>query len=151
MTIITHPPVTVLYSTHQTTLKHLSQLIGVVVQDLIEEAVAHKALVSGPAYWIYKGADGKPDTLFTLEIAIPVQSWEGIDSPRFATKTLPPFKALTHTHEGSWEQFPKAYTQLMQYVDAQKLPLVEESRELYLNIDFQHPENNLTQIQIGVL
>jgi len=149
MHVKTHPPVTVLYSTHQTNIHQLSEFVGIVLKDLCTEAVQQNALISGAPYWIYHGMDGKPDTIFTLEIAVPVQG--AVKSTRFATKQLPAFKAVTYTHEGSWTSMPQAYGQIMHYIDANKIPMLEECREMYLNIDFQQPENNVTQIQVGVV
>lgn len=149
MQIKTYPPVTVLYSRHQTTISQLGGLVGTVAKDLVAEAVEFDALISGPIIWIYHGMDGKPDTEFTLDIAVPVQGT--VRSSRFTVKQLPAFKALTHNHEGAWTDMPQTYGEIMQHVDAHKIPLTEESRELYYNIDFQHPEHNITQIQIGVV
>lgn len=149
MQIKTYPPIHVLYSSHQTTISQLAQFVGVVAKDLIAEAVDFDALVSGPIIWIYHGMDGKPDTVFTLEIAVPIQGT--VRSSRFATKQLPAFKALNHTHEGPWQEMPQSYGEIMQHIDQHKIPLTEESRELYLNIDFQQPQNNITHIQIGVV
>jgi effector-binding domain-containing protein len=149
MHVKTHPPVTILYSTHQTSIQQLSDFVGVVMKDLCAEAVSNNALISGPPCWIYHGMDGKPNTIFTLEIAIAVQG--EIKSTRFPTKQLPAFKAVTYTHEGSWSSMPQAYGQIMHHIDANKIPMNEECREYYLNIDFQNPENNITQIQVGVV
>lgn len=148
MTIKTHPPLTVLYSSHQTTIQQLGQFVGTVMKDLYSDAAAN-TIVSGPVYWIYHGMDGKPDTLFTLDIAIPIQGKYG--SSRFAIKDLPAFKSLTHIHEGAWEQLHATYAQMMQHIEANKLPLRDECREIYVNIDFQKPENNITEVQLGVL
>ena len=148
MTIKTHPPVTVLYSSHQTTIQQLSQFIGTVMKDLYMEAV-NKSLVTGPVYWIYHGMDGRPDTIFTLEMALPVQG--GFESSKFELKELPAFKALSNVHEGAWEQLSNTYMHMMQFVENNKIPLKDECRELYLNIDFEKPENNITEVQIGIV
>lgn len=149
MQVKTLPPVTVLYSQHRTTIRQLSDLVGVVVKDLCAEAVKYNALISGAPIWIYHGMDGKPDTVFTLEIAIPIQ---GEFAPsRFAIKQLPAFKAITHTHEGDWTRLPEAYGAMLQHIDNHKIPLNEECREVYLNIDLRQPEHNITQVQMGVL
>ena len=70
MHIKTHPPITVLSSSHRTTLRELDQF-GPVMKEMYEEIIQQKTLVGGPLYWIYHGLDGKPDTTFTLEIVIP--------------------------------------------------------------------------------
>lgn len=139
---------TVLYSTHQTTIGQLGQYIGQAVKALYAEAAKNEVLVAGPAYWIYYGMDGHPDTVFTLEIAIPIQG-KIVDS-RFATRELAPFKAACHVHEAAWSRMSDAYAQLMQFIASKNLGMTGECRELYLNIDFEHPENNLTEIQVGI-
>lgn len=149
MYVKTHPPITVLYSRHQTSIQQLSQFVGKVVKDLCAEAVQHNALISGAPIWIYHGADGKPDTVFTLDIAIPIQGQ--FESSRFAIKQLQPFKAVTHTHEGAWNSLTNTYQEIMHHIDANKIPMNEECREVYLNIDFQQPQYNVTQVQVGVI
>src|SRR3990170_1354242 len=99
MTTKTHPPLTVLYSTHQTSIRELNQFVGTVMKDLYVEA-ANNTIVSGPVYWIYHGMDGKPDTTFTLEIALPIQG--PFQPSRFSIKELPSFKTVAHIHEGAW-------------------------------------------------
>ena len=147
MHIRVHPPVTVLYSAHQVTIKQLGDF-GPLIKELYAEAAKNDAFVSGPLYYIYHGADGNPDTIFTLEVAIPVQG--NISTSKFAVKHLTPFKAITYRHEGPWEQLPGSYIQIMKYVDENKIPLNEECRELYFNMDFENPENNITEVQVGV-
>ena len=148
MTIKTHPPLTVLYSTHKTTIPQLNQFVGTVMKDLYAEA-ASSTLVCGPLYWIYHGLDGKPDTVFTLEIALPIQG--KFQSSQFSIKDLPAFKTITHIHEGAWEQLYATYGQMMQHIEANKIPIKDECREVYINIDFQKPENNITEVQVGIL
>lgn len=149
MEIKTHPPVTVLFSSHQTTLSTLHQFIGTVLKDLLAEAASQQAFISGPGYWVYHGSDGKPDTQFTLEIALPVQ---GItSSQKFGVKQLPAFKALVQEHVGAWENLSVTYGQILKHVDERKIALTDECREIYLNVDFQQPANNITIVQMGIL
>lgn len=149
MEIKTQPPVKVLYSTHRTTIPQLGEFAGTIARQLYTEAVAAGALVSGPQHWIYHGADGKPDTVFTLEIALPVQG--DITSAAFGVKELPPFKALAYLHEGPWENMPQSYSAMLQHIDQYKIVLTDECRELYYNVDFNHPEHNRTEILLGIL
>jgi effector-binding domain-containing protein len=148
MNIKTHPAMTVLYSTHQTTLGQLHQFVGTVAKQLYAEAVNNDVLVSGPVYWLYYGLDGQPDTVFTLEIALPVQG--KITASRFATKELPAFRAASHVHENAWTKIPATYAQIMQFIAMNKLKMTGEFREIYTNIDFENPDNNLTEVQIGI-
>ena len=149
MDIKTHPPVTVLYSSHRTTIQQLSGLAVIVAKELMNEAIKNDAFVSGPVYWVYHGMDGKPDTVFTLEICVPVQGY--FQSSRFSIKQLPAFKALAHTYQGPWDKLGDVYGQMFQQIDARKIPINEECREVYINIDLQHTANNITEVQLGVL
>jgi len=148
MEIKTHPAMTMLYSTHRTTINQLNQYVGTVVKELYAEAVLNGVLVSGPAYWMYYGMDGQPETVFTLEIAVPIQG--KITASKFATKELPAFKAASHVHENGWTKMPATYAQIMQFIAMNNLRMTGEFREIYWNIDFENPENNLTEVQIGV-
>lgn len=149
MEIKTHPTVTVLYGSFRTTLNTLHQYIGTTIKDLQVEAVNQQVLVSGPVYWIYRGADGKPDTEFTLEIALPIQG--KIVSDKFKVKELPAFKALVHEHLGTWDGLAGVYGQLFKYIDDRRIPINDECREIYVNIDFENPENNITSVQMGLV
>lgn len=149
MEIKTHPPIKVLYSSHQTTLNGLGQFIGNVMKDLHREAVKQDLLVSGPCYWIYYGADGRPDTVFTLEIALPIQGRYAGNA--FATKELSSFKAVSHMHEKDWTKLSDSYGSIIQFILKNNIGMTSECREIYWNIDFEHPENNLTEIQVGVM
>ncbi|MGO8056016.1 hypothetical protein, partial [Rhizobium leguminosarum] len=40
--------------------------------------------------------------------------------------------------------------QIMQFIAMNNLRMTGEFREIYWNIDFENPENNLTEVQIGV-
>jgi len=139
---------TVLYSTHRITLKDLNTLVGTVLKDLYKEAISNDVFVSGPCYWIYYGMDGQPDTVFTLDIAIPIQG--SLNSARFASKELPAFKSVSHVHEKDWSTLSDCYGQIMQFVSSNQVEMTGECREIYWNIDFEHPENNLTEVQVGV-
>lgn len=145
MQVRMHPAVTVLYSTHKATLKDLPKLSNV-SKEVYAEAANH-SFVSGPVYWIYRGADGNPDTEFTLEIAVPIQGF--FNSSKFSIKELAPFKAVVIRHEGSWEKLGMSYEQIMQFVESNKIPIKDEFRELYINVDFQQPQNNITEVQVG--
>jgi effector-binding domain-containing protein len=143
------PSMTVLYSSHRTTIPQLEQFVAVVAKELYAEAVQQNALVSGPQYWIYHGMDGNPAREFTLEIAIPVQGT--ISNSKFATKVLSPYKSLNHLHEGAWEKMPDTYGQILAHIDANKIAMTDECREVYWNVDFQNPANNRVEVQMGIV
>lgn len=88
MEIRTQPPMKVLFSSHRTTIPQLNNFVGTIAKELYAEASASNALIYGPQYWIYHGMDGNMDTVFTLEIALPVQG--EIRSSKFSIKELRP-------------------------------------------------------------
>jgi effector-binding domain-containing protein len=147
MHIKTYPPLTVLCSTHETTIQELHQF-GPVMAELYAEA-GRKSFINGPLHWIYHNMDGRPDSLFTLEIAIPVR--KAFKSAKFQIKELDFFKAITFPHEGPWEQLPGSHAQIMERLTEHHIPVTQECREVFLNINFEQPEKNITEIQIGVL
>jgi effector-binding domain-containing protein len=139
----------VLYSSFSVTLKTLHDKIGIVARDLQKEAAQQDLLVTGPVYWFYFGLDGNPDTVFTLQVAIPV-SGKPVTKENMLYAELPEFKCLATTHSGSWSRFTETYGKLIQRISADGLQPVGMSREVYLNIDFEHADNNITEIQIGI-
>lgn len=146
MHIKTYPPLTVLCSTHQTTIQKLHQF-GEVMAELYAEA-GRKSFINGPLHWIYHNMDGNPDSLFTLEIAVPIR--KAFKSSKFEIKELDFFKAITFPHEGPWEQLPGSHVQIMERLAEHHIPVTNECREVFLNINFMQPEKNITEIQIGV-
>ena len=149
MEIVTQPAMTVLYSSHQTTIMQLENFVGTIAKQLYADASAQGLLVSGPQFWIYYGMDGNPGTVFTLEIVLPIQG--EVKEGAFKYKELPAFKSLVHKHAGPWEKMPESYGRLMGFIGEHKLGLSGIYREAYLNVDFQHPENNRVEIQAGIL
>ncbi len=149
MEIKTSPAVTTLFETKQTTLKDLGSFAGIIAAQLYAEAARLQVLPTGPITWRYLGADGKPDTVFTLEILLPING--NVESPQFQTKELPGLKCASTIHYGSWERFPEVYGKFMPEIFAQGRKTTGETRELYLNMDFTNPENNITEIQVGII
>jgi effector-binding domain-containing protein len=46
---------------------------------------------------------------------------------------------------------PESYGELLAHIDANKIPMTDECRELYLNVDFENPANNRVEIQMGIV
>lgn len=139
----------VLYSSHQTTIPQLNEFVGRVAKELYAEASRIGVLVSGPQYWIYHGMDGNPATVFTLEISLPVQG--EITDSIFPVKELPAFKSLSHWHMGVWNRMPETYGEILKHIEQHKIPMSDECREIYYNVDFTNVDNNLVEIQMGII
>ncbi|MBX2894477.1 MAG: hypothetical protein KF763_03485 [Cyclobacteriaceae bacterium] len=141
-------PISFLFYRTETTVDKLNTLFWV-APELFREAVLSKLTITGPVHWHYIGFTdlAKP---FTLEIALPVGEVLADYDGRLHFKRTSEFKCLTATHEGNWLEIPMSYQKLMQVADEQKLQPVGVNRELYVNVDFNFPEANTTEIQMGI-
>ncbi len=143
-------PLNLFYFQVKTTVKELDKYVAVVAHELLKEAADHNIQVTGPAYWVYLGFDGNENSEFTLEIAIPVSKPSMSYSGKFSFKRTEAFKAVTTRHEGNWYKIPETYQKMFGYIAQNSLIPVGENREIYINMDFENPEANDTEIQIGV-
>jgi len=149
MLIRTHPYMTVLYNTRQATVKDLPYLSGTVVRDLYKYVADLDLLVCGPQYWFYYGVDGRPETKFTLEVALPVQGKiPTAVLPYF--KRIPAFRCLSSRYQGPWEGIAEEYQRMLQHISDNQLKLSGIYAESFLHIDFDDPANQITEIQIGI-
>ena len=65
-------------------------------------------------------------------------------------KTIEKMGLATSIHEGSWDKFSQSYSSLIGEIMKSGRMLNGVAREVYLNIDFENSENNITEIQLGV-
>lgn len=131
------------------TLTQMDQHVGTRAQELYQLAAANNLFVAGPVYWIYDGADGNPDTVFDLKIALPVIAPSHAKTlPQL--ETIPTFHSLTTSHAGPWQTLNGTYCHISEEVAQRRLQPTGICRELYLQIDFDHPENNLTLVMFGI-
>ncbi|HEY4335092.1 MAG TPA: GyrI-like domain-containing protein [Puia sp.] len=180
MLIRTHPFMTVLYSSRQARLADLPLVSGTVARELYRYVADLDLLVCGPQYWFYPcsgdaelgklphprntaisvlpdeppvaafgGVDGRPDTRFTLEVALPVHGKIPTALlPYF--KQIPAFRCLTSRYEGPWEGIGGHYEQMLQHIKENQLKMSGVYAESFLHIDIDHPDNHITEIQIGL-
>jgi len=149
MQVKSHPPMNVLYCSYQASLLTLQDKVGTVAKELYAEAARQQLLVAGPQYWFYYGMDGNPETIFTLEIAVPVSGVPETNE-HFLFKELPAFKCMSVIHEGAWTELKKTYEKLIGEITKQNLKMNGASREMYINVDFNREECNLTEVQVGI-
>ena len=60
------------------------------------------------------------------------------------------FSCACLTHEGRWDEIPRSYDVLMQFITQHGRAAQTISREIYVQADFHNQEANVTEIQIGV-
>ncbi|MDP4209333.1 MAG: GyrI-like domain-containing protein [Bacteroidota bacterium] len=142
-------PITAICFSCQTNLSGLSRYVRVKARELYQSALKNNMEITGPVYWFYHGMDGNPETMFILEICLPVQASEFSDE-QFEIMQLPVFKCLSATYCGDWMGMPDIYGELINHALNSGYQLTGTSREVYINMDFETPENNITEVQIGI-
>src|SRR5688572_2583152 len=113
-------PISFLFFRTETTLNELGNFF-MVGQDLFQEAVTNKLMITGPIHWHYFGFEGDATKPFTLEISLPVaevpQDYDG----RFHFKRTESFKCVTAIHDGDWLKMGTCYGKMMEFMTSQKL------------------------------
>lgn len=142
-------PINFLFYRTETTVNELNKLFWV-ASELFQEAVRNKLIITGPIHWHYVGFEGDETKQFTLEISLPVGDVVNEYDGKFHFKRTEDFTCVSLTHEGNWLEIPASYQQIMEFVASHKLVPSGLNRELYINVDFRHPEANVTEIQLGV-
>jgi len=104
----------------------------------------------GDQIWEYEGADGNAETIFSLKIAFPVET-ELNENNGCCTMNLDPFKCISHIHKGSWNEFSSVYEKLMVNIIKEGYQITGRCREIYMQCDFDNPENCITEIQVEIL
>lgn len=149
MVIRTIPSVQVLFYHTRTRLGRLNQFKESIARRLYAEAARQELLPAGPLVWVYNGADGKPGTLFTLEIALPVQGHPPVPG-LFSSKYLPDFVGASAIHRGAREHLFETYDRLMDELELNGKKRSGICREQYLLLDFNNEANNLIEVLVGI-
>lgn len=144
-------PMQVLCFETKTKLSEIGEYVRVVAHKMYQAAVQNDLEITGPVYWVYEGMDGNPETIFSLTIALPITFKEKeLNNSDFKLKSLMSFNCATTQHFGDWANLGETYGTLIPKILSNGLPMTGENREIYLNMDFQNPEANITEIQIGI-
>lgn len=141
-------PQKVYFKSFETTLKNLGVYVQNTPTEMYENLEKYGIQPTGHQIWSYYGGDGNPDTKFTLEIAIPVSKLVSIEGMDF--KELPEFKCASLIHKGPWHNLKNSYGALISEIYKSENSLASVCREVYIKCDFDNPENNITEIQVGI-
>lgn len=142
-------PVNFLYFRTEAYVHQLENFLPV-ARDLYKEAADHQLLVTGPVQWHYFGFVGDASKPFTLEIALPVSEVIAGYDGSFHFKRTDIFKCVSLIHEGPWHELPSSYQRMMQFIQEENLVALGINREIYINTDFEHPDANITEVQIAI-
>lgn len=138
--------------TTNATLKDLDKYTGTKPSELYAEAQRCGYQTLEPQIWQYTGPDGKPDTVFKLEIMLPIiGDGNGLKPEGFEIDEASEFKALQTLHEGPWAEIGPVYCKLMKHVADNALQTTGVTREVYIRCDFENQENCITEVMIGLV
>lgn len=138
------------YRRYETNYAGMLELVRTAIKVVYQQAVEADLEICGGAQWHYHGFDGQPDTVFTLDIGLPVTEVKTVTTP-WQCETLPPFKCVSMQHHGSWDLLANTYGKLFTGMEMLGLQMNGYTREQYLQYNFEHPEQNITNVQIGVI
>lgn len=147
--IKTVKPISFLFYRTETTIDKLNTLFWV-APELFREAVQKSLTITGPVHWHYFGFTD-PAKPFTLEISLPVGQVLADYDGKFHFKRTDAFNCISVIHEGNWLDIPGSYQKLTKVLAEQNLQPLGVSRELYVNVDFNFPDANTTEIQLGIV
>jgi effector-binding domain-containing protein len=139
----------VLKHTLASTLNSLAGDIGEIPNQLAAKAGELGLEIVAPQIWQYIGSDGNPHTRFTLDICLPVNEAK-TDAGVFEFSELPAFNCITELHLGAWMNLGQTYHKILGEMTRKAMVPTGVTREVYLQCDFQNPENCVTEIQIEV-
>lgn len=146
------PAMTVLSYELKTKMASLIDDVGTKNVELFKEAIKLGLHPTGPQYWLYTWNSRNPEDEFTLKLAIPVTSFgNSVNSENFTFEKIEGIQHVSSIHNGSWENLKDSYGKLMEEMTLKKGTPGMNCREVYINCDFEHPENNITEIQFEIL
>lgn len=143
-------PINFLFFRTRAKVSELGRYVGIVARELYRDAFLNDLEITGPVYWNYIGFEGDESKDFILEIALPIAEIPGHYEGKFRVKREETFYCVSLLHEGSWFDIPYGYTKLMEFIRSQQLKALALNREVYINMDFNNPSANITEIQIGI-
>ncbi len=139
----------VFYHSEVTTLNGIHDVAVREIDAMYKEAEKTGLKEIAPMQFVYYGLDDKPDTKFTLEIAIVVDE-EKPYAGKYKFKDLTGFKCVSTIHKGSINKLGKTYEKFMPELFKSGNKMTDQSREVYHNYVEQDSPENITEIQIGV-
>lgn len=139
----------VFYHSEVTTLNGIHDVAVREIDAMCNEAENLGLKEIAPMQFVYYGCDDKPDTKFTLEIALVVEE-EKPYSGKYKFKNLDGFKCVSTIHKGSLNKFGETYEKFMPELLKSGKQMTDQSREVYHKYVEQDSPDNVTEIQIGV-
>lgn len=136
--------------TVRTNLKNIVKGIGDWPTKLWAEVNSKGLQIAGASVYVYKGCDENPETMFDLQMCIPVIDFSTYQG-EFEKVELREYTCVESLYVGSMPDLgPKGWAPFMTEVMEKKVAFSSESREVYIKwVDFNSPENQVL-LQMGL-
>lgn len=142
-------PMRYLFKQSKTTLATMGPFIESFNEAIMAGVKAGKLSPDGPPVFVYEGADGNPDTQFTLKVGVPVrEDQKPLDG--FEIVELPKYESVSSVYCGSMAGMGEAYGKLFGELMELGYEPVGTSRETYLHWEGMDSENDITLLSVEV-
>ncbi len=133
----------------ETTLATMMNDFGEVPNDIVVKAQELGLEITGPQIWQYEGADGRPETVFKLDICLPVNQASG-NAGKFRFGVLPEGACISDIHKGSWAKLGDTYCRMFGEISRKGIVPTGLCREIYHHFDMENEEVNVTEVQVMI-
>ncbi|MBC9931239.1 DJ-1/PfpI family protein [Chitinophaga qingshengii] len=144
------PALPFFFRSYEVNMESMLPLVRTATLEMYRQAIAAGLEVCGPVQWHYHQFDGNPQTMFRLEIGLPITAVGPVPAP-YQCEVLPAFDCISTTHEGGWDKLGDTYGKLISITRALGIQLAGYNREQYFRYDFHQPDQNITNVQMGIL
>nr|KXH70762.1 MAG: hypothetical protein AM325_00080 [Candidatus Thorarchaeota archaeon SMTZ1-45] len=106
-------------------------------------AVAGNLVAGNPIvihHWGVSDSDGHD-----MDVCLPIK--EEIEGNELTSVKLPRKDAMTMIHRGPYSEINHSYSRVSRHTYERGHPIAESTREVYYNLDIEHPENTVIEIQ----
>ncbi len=143
-------PATLYYCAEKkVTLAEMPQFAKEVLEPMYDDMEEAGIEITGPPEFHYINVEETGDKPFQLIIALPVAEQKTTGS--FFFMQSEPFACLSIDYKGSMEGIGDAWTKLVEKALSENYLLANQGREVYKEWEAIQSDNNLTELQIGVI
>ncbi len=143
-------PKQIMYYETETTLLKISEVGNAIAPQIYAEVEKLGLEVGGPMEFIYFGMDDKPDTVFRLQIAVPINQVPAEYTGTFSFGETSDLSVVSSLHEGGMASIPQAYERIFSFIGEKNMIPKDECREVYVNWVEQESPDNRTEVQVGI-
>lgn len=146
------PPTIFVVSSHDdVTIPEIPTISRNEVDQMVAAIAAVGAVPVAPVTFIYHGADGTPTTKFQLDIAFALAAKPPETPAPYEVVELPAFRCVATDYVGPMPEIMRGYALLFAELEHQGLVHSGESREIYRKWIGFESEDNVTELQVGVI